>query len=95
MSNLDFGDALERLKAGDRVTRAGWNGKGTWIALSPGFTLTPERVFSEPVAAAIDASVTGVGTFRPYLMMRTVDDEYVPWVASQTDILADDWEIAR
>jgi hypothetical protein len=32
---------------------------------------------------------------RAFIEMKTVDDEYVPWVASQTDILADDWRIVR
>lgn len=91
---MDFGQALAALKAGGRVTRAGWNGKGMWIALSPGFTLTADRVYSEPVAQAIDASIDGIGKFRPYLMMRTVDGEFVPWIASQSDLLAEDWQLA-
>jgi len=87
---MNFGEALEALKANHRASRAGWNGRGMWIVLSPGFMLTSDRVFSKPIAADIDG---GVGVFRPYLMMRTVDAEFVPWVASQTDILAEDWQV--
>ena len=88
---MDFGAALTDLRDGLRVARAGWNGKGMWIALSPGFELPAAAVFSEPIAEEITAQGTD-GVFRPYLMMRTVDGEFVPWVASQTDVLADDWE---
>ena len=44
------------------------------------------------VLAHVAASPEGtVCAFRPYLMMRTADGEFVPWVASQSDLLADDW----
>ncbi|MGI5201665.1 DUF2829 domain-containing protein [Spirillospora sp. CA-108201] len=89
---MDFGQALERLRAGGRLTRAGWNGKGMYIVLQAGY---PNGI---PINANT-AQATGIkqGTvcrFRPYLLMRTVDAEFVPWVASQTDILATDWATA-
>jgi hypothetical protein len=89
---MDFGDALRALKAGDRVTRAGWNGKGMHVVHQAGY---PDGI---PINANT-AEATGIpqGTvcvFRPYLMMRTVDGSFVPWVISQTDALADDWERA-
>jgi hypothetical protein len=88
-SNYDFGLALRYLRAGARVARAGWNGKDMYVVLQAGY----------PDGIAINgntASATGLpeGTicrFRPYLMMKTVDDDLVPWVASQTDLLASDW----
>lgn len=73
ITGLSFGAALEALKAGHRVSRAGWNGKGMWLALQ-----TPD-----------DHSKMR----RPYIYMSPVDGELVPWLASQTDMLADDWEI--
>lgn len=63
------------LKAGETVTREGWNGSGQWLALQK-----PD-----------DHSKMG----RPYIYIRTVDGSLVPWVASQTDILADDWTLPR
>lgn len=93
MSNLDFGDALERLKAGDRVTRAGWNVKGMWLVLVPGSTITVTA--GRPLGDAAPELVGQAVQYRPHIDMKTVDDEIVPWVASQTDILAEDWEIAR
>lgn len=71
---MNFGDALDKLKAGARVTRDGWNGKGMWLALQ-----VPDAHSKMS---------------RPYIYMRTVDDQLVPWVASQSDVLADDWTVA-
>lgn len=87
---MDFGQALTALKEGARVAREGWNGKGMFVVHQKGY---PDGI---PVGANT-AEATGIpeGTvcvFRPYLMMRTVDGSFVPWVISQTDALADDWE---
>lgn len=90
---MNFGDALDELKDGEKVTRSGWNGKDMYVALSPGFELTADRVFSRPIADEIVRRAAGLGVFRSYLMMRTADGEFVPWVASQTDLLAEDWEV--
>lgn len=87
--SLNFGQALEHLKAGGKVARVGWNGKGMWLALKPGY---PDGV---PANAAM-AKAAGIpeGTtvrFQPYIVMCTVDGSFVPWLASQTDVLAEDW----
>ncbi len=89
MTTFDFGTALSALRAGARVTRQGWNGKGQYVALQPGY---PEGV----PANAQTAKVTGLApgakvVIRPYLVFKPVDDSLVPWVASQSDLLADDW----
>ncbi|MFE6284341.1 DUF2829 domain-containing protein [Streptomyces sp. NPDC057877] len=89
---MDFGEALKALKEGARVTRPGWNGKGMYVVHQKGY---PDGI---PINANT-AQATGIpeGTvcvFRPYLMMRTADGSFVPWVISQTDALADDWERA-
>ena len=70
---MNFGQALEALKNGDRVTREGWNGKGMWLALQ-----RPD-----------ENSKMGL----PYLYIRTVTGKLVPWLASQTDMLAEDWSV--
>ncbi|RAP46477.1 MAG: hypothetical protein BZ136_07415 [Methanosphaera sp. rholeuAM74] len=67
----DFGDALNFLLHGRKLTRVGWNGNDMYIMLQ-----TPTK----------DSKMT-----KPYVYMKTADDELVPWIASQTDILADDW----
>lgn len=92
-SNCDFGGALGFLREGRRVRRAGWNGKGMWLALQKGY---PDGV----PANANTAEAFGIpegSTVRilPYIAMRTVDGSFVPWLCSQTDALATDWELAE
>jgi hypothetical protein len=90
MELRDFGWALNQLRNGQRVHREGWNGRGMYVVLQAGY---PDGI---PINANT-AKATGIaeGTiqkFRPYLMMYTVNGEFVPWVASQSDLLADDWD---
>lgn len=85
---MDFGMALAALKSGNKISREGWNGKNMWLALSPGFTIPADRVYSKPIANYIGDTE---GIFRPYIMMKTVNNEFVPWVASQSDLLEEDW----
>lgn len=91
--DMNFGNALEELKSGGRVTRSGWNGTGMWIVLSPGHkNLLAAQIWSPQIRAHAEAG-SGTMNFRPYLMLLTADGEMVPWVASQSDILADDWSV--
>lgn len=82
---MDFGYALKALKEGCRVARSGWNGKGMWIAIS-----TPRSDQGE-MGVDLDYSTMTL----PFIFMSTVQGDLVPWLASQTDILADDWSIVR
>jgi hypothetical protein len=85
----DFGDALTFLRRGSRVARKGWNGKGMWLALQKGY---PDGVpINKNTAEATGLAEGTVCRFLPYIMMKTVDGSFVPWLASQTDILATDW----
>ncbi len=72
---VNFGDAIELLKNGNKVTRAGWNGKGQYLELQ-----TPD-----------ENSKMGL----PYIYISTVDGKLVPWIASQTDMLAVDWSVVE
>lgn len=78
---MTFGLALTALKAGAKASRAGWNGKGMWIGLH-----------KETGTYTRDECGTDF-TYRDYIVMKTVDDQLVPWVASQSDMLAEDWNI--
>lgn len=83
---MTFSAALELVKAGARVARSGWNGKGMFVFLVPGSTFTVNR---EPLL-----SILGEGTevnYHGHIDMRTADGTIVPWLASQTDLLAEDW----
>ena len=87
MKNLDFCDALRALKSGKRVARAGWNGKGMWIGLVEGYDYNPNKG---------RAAVYALGCQKlPWIGMKTADDCFVPWLASQTDMLAEDWQIVE
>ncbi|CUW40260.1 conserved protein of unknown function(containing Bacteriophage domain,3-87) [Magnetospirillum sp. XM-1] len=85
---FSFSDALNHLKSGKKVARSGWNGKGMFVFLVPGSTFKVNR-----------APLLGIypeGTeinYCPHIDMKTADDKIVPWLASQTDVLADDWTL--
>lgn len=86
---MNFGEALAVIKSGGRVARAGWNGKGMFIFLVPGSTFTVNR---EPLL-----SIMGEGAqvqYHAHIDMKTAQGYVVPWLASQADMLAEDWEIA-
>ena len=88
---MDFSEALYAIKAGKRVARAGWNGAGMWVFYVPGSRFAVEA--DRPIGRAAPEMVGNTANYRPHLDMRTVDGEFVPWVASQTDLLANDWEV--
>ena len=78
-SGMPFGLAIEAMRKGKKVQRAGWNGKGLWLELQ-----VPDA----------HSKMT-----LPYIFINYPDDAQntpgarVPWLASQTDMLADDWRI--
>lgn len=87
---MDFADALRAVKAGARIARSGWNGRGMWVAFMPGH---PGGHPADVQTA--EAHRLGVGEIvkvPPYLVLRTAGGDLVPWTISQTDALADDWE---
>ena len=94
----DFGNAIRAMKDGARVCRAGWNGKGMWVALTPGSTL-PAAVAkvghaTKHRANELDNSPFANITLLPHIDMRAADGSMViGWLASQTDMLADDWHV--
>jgi Protein of unknown function (DUF2829) len=90
----DFGAALSALKSGRRVCRSGWNGKGMWLSLTPGMKAVSAHNFWSPNNAAwAMRRPEQAAEVLPYITMKTADDKIVPWLASQTDILAEDWEV--
>lgn len=85
---MNFGDALSYVKNGRRVARAGWNGKNMFIFLVPGSTFRVNR-----------APLLGIypeGTeiqYHAHIDMKTAQGYVVPWLASQADLLSEDWEL--
>lgn len=93
---MDFGDAIRSLKAGQRVARAGWNGKGMWLSLScDGTREVAAENFWSPHNAEFARQNGGKATVLPSITMKTATGEILMgWLASQTDMLAEDWQIA-
>lgn len=93
---LTFGQALEQLKDGDRIAREGWNGKGMWLSLSGvvgGRPVAAENFWS-PHNAEVARRNGGLATVLPCITMKTASGEILMgWLASQTDMLADDWMV--
>lgn len=81
-----FGEALYYLRDECKLARDGWNGKGMFIYL------VPANSYKATTEAARDAFGDMV-PYGPYIAMKTAQNNVVPWVASQTDILAEDWII--
>jgi len=79
---MNFGKAIDELKKGNKVARKGWNGKGIFIELQ-----TPDKN-SKMTHPYIFIDTTGLQTDNP-----DAPKDRVPWLASQTDMLAQDWEV--
>ena len=100
MSNpqgLNFGDAIKALKNGKKVSRSGWNGKGMWLVLVPGSKDVALRAGSPYEKALGDVHPIEI---LPHIDMWTTNAQgrraMLPgWLASQTDMLADDWTIVE
>lgn len=71
---MNFGEAIEAMKEGRKVSRKGWNGRGMWLAIQIPDTMSKMQL--------------------PYIYMSTAQEELVPWLASQSDMLSEDWHIA-
>lgn len=83
MEFTDFGWALNQLRNGKRVRRGGWNGKGIFIELQ-----RPDE-HSKMTSPYIFIDTTGLQTDN-----SDAPKSRVPWLASQTDMLAEDWQTA-
>ena len=86
MINLTFSQALVNLKKGRKIARIGWNGKNMWLRYVDLYTDKQFSVIEHEGAQ---------GTLKPWIGMKTADNGFVPWLASQPDILSDDWVIVE
>lgn len=90
---LSFSAALDAAKTGGhRIARAGWNGKGMWVCVGQGSPALEAEKFWNPHTRAFAESNGGKAEVLPYLIFKTADDKILMgWLASQSDLLADDW----
>ncbi len=90
-----FGWAIHQLKSGHRVRRAGWNGKGMYLWLLPAAMVKAEWCREPHLKAMAEANggeIEALGSIR----MMTADRKVLTgWLASQTDILSEDWELVE
>lgn len=85
---MDFSQALLELKAGKKVSRSGWNGKNMFLFLVNGSTFKVNR----PPLLSIYPEGTEIN-YHAHVDMKTADGMIVPWLCSQTDMLAEDWGV--
>lgn len=90
---MNFGEAIAALKEGKKVARQGWNGKGMYLWLMPAAKIKAEWC-KEPHLKALaeenGGEIEALGSIR----MLTADKKILTgWLASQTDILSEDWVI--
>ena len=85
MNNFDFGEAIKRLKEGKAVARNGWNGKGMFLYYVPVANYQPCTEIAKKAFANQPVP------YGAYIAMKTAQGNVVPWLASQTDVLAEDW----
>lgn len=95
---MNFGQAIQALNDGKMVSRSGWNGKGMFVFKTVGNTVDKDFI---PKFASLPQSVKDFlqkknadVVFHPSITMYTATGEMQPgWLASQSDILSDDWDI--
>lgn len=89
---MSFGLAIEALKKGLKVARSGWNGKGMFLYYVPAASYPAQRNTHGTMVGVFPDDMV---PYCAYIAMKTADDKVVPWLASQTDVLADDWSIVE
>lgn len=86
---MNFGQAIEALRDGKKVARSGWNGEGMFLFLTKGRTIPNDKERSFKHFEDQDTV-----TLRDHIDMRDAQGQYVSgWLASQTDMLSDDWVV--
>jgi len=92
---MTFGLAIEAMKKGLKVQRAGWNGKNMYLCLLRGSNTDDGKNTTSGDYSVNRSVVDRAWGLLPWLGMKTVQGDFVPWLASQTDVLSDDWKIVE
>jgi hypothetical protein len=91
--SMNFGEALEALKGGKKVARAGWNGRGMFVVYQKGY---PQGIpCNKQTAEAWGMNEGEPFVCNPYLQIKNVDGSHSMWVPSIGDCLAEDWEVVE
>lgn len=86
IQTFTFGEALRKLKQGKKVKRKGWNGKNQFLILLEN---------NSAILYDQDENVEDVLVLHEFVAIKTVQNTLVPWLASQTDMLGEDWEVVE
>ena len=98
VNGMSFGLAIEAAKLGLKIARTGWNGKNMFVVYMPPLHLPPFNT-QEPGPRVNDRTAKFIGEdtpldCQPYFAMFNAQKQWIPgWLASQSDMLADDWQI--
>lgn len=87
---MNSGQAVEAMRSGLRVSREGWNGKGMFLYHVPANRYVPTTDAGREIA---ECEHDGLVPYGAYIAMKTAQNNVVPWMASQTDVLAEDWQV--
>ena len=92
MEKFDFGKAISLLKEGKKVAREGWNGKGMFLFLLPAGKIPKHVINDSKLLEVIEATGNDYFEAIASIRMKTADNKILTgWLASQTDMLSDDW----
>lgn len=90
---MNFGQALEHLKAGKKMARQGWNGRNMFVVYQKGY---PEGIPSNKQTADAWGHKEGdLFKVEPYLQIKNAQGSHAMWVPSIGDVLAEDWEVVE
>jgi len=89
---MNFGHAVTMLKEGYKVARDGWNGKGMFLYYVPAASYPAQR---NEHGTMIGVFPDDMVPYQAYIAMKTAQDTVVPWLASQSDVLAEDWTLTE
>ena len=93
---MNFGQALEELKAGNKIARTGWNGKGMFLFLLPAGRIPKAAIHDPALKKVLENNGSDHFEALGSIRMKTADDKILTgWLASQTDMLAEDWVIIQ
>lgn len=93
-TGLTFGVALELLKRGEKVARIGWNGKGMFLVMTEGSEVPTEKMRNDVTRGYYEKEGKDTVKICPHIDMKAADGTMtIGWVASQVDMLAEDWLI--
>ncbi len=92
---MTFGHAVKEMQNGEKVSRAGWNGKEMYLWIMPAATI-PADWCKEPHLKSLAEKNGGTIECLATIRMKTADNKILTgWLASQTDIVAADWQIVE